>query len=207
MTELAAPNEPLVLADGTKIDPSSGAVIQDAPPPALIPVPTNSEAINIVTRTRKSVNDLPDVPKRMNIISVVLSYKMFGLDDEEIAVALGISLDQVVNIQGLDAFKKMREEITESILQRDSDEVRNIFKQHAKRAARKVVTIMEESDGALGLSAAKDLLDRDGHRPADVVEHRHSMEGGLTIHVVKKGGDDLPAIDVTPEAIADASGP
>lgn len=189
----------LELADGTKISPVDGAVIPDAPPPALVAVPTTSEAVNLVTNVRKAVADLPDVPKRLNIISVVLTYAMFGLSDEEIALACNLTYDQVKRIQAEESYLALYKEIQRNILSVEADEVRTIFRQKAKKAAEKVVTIMEESDGALGLSAAKDLLDRDGHRPADVVEHRHSMEGGLTIVHIKKGGEELPPIDLTPE--------
>ena len=37
------------------------------------------------------------------------------------------------------------------------------------------------------MSAARDILDRSGHRPADVVEHRHRVDGGLVIEYVKRG--------------------
>jgi hypothetical protein len=45
--------------------------------------------------------------------------------------------------------------------------------------------------------AAKDFLDRAGHRPADIVEHRHRMDGGLTIEIIRKDKDDVaPMIDM-----------
>ena len=51
-----------------------------------------------------------------------------------------------------------------------------------------------DSESTRGV-AAKDVLDRAGQRPVDVVEHRHKMEGGLTIEYVEKK-DDIPTIDV-----------
>tara|TARA_R110000803_G_scaffold118785_1_gene187133 strand:- start:508 stop:705 length:198 start_codon:yes stop_codon:yes gene_type:complete len=49
----------------------------------------------------------------------------------------------------------------------------------------------------LQLAAAKDILDRDGHRPADIVEHRHTIEGGLQIEYVdRKATNVLDGINV-----------
>jgi hypothetical protein len=48
------------------------------------------------------------------------------------------------------------------------------------------------------MTAAKDVLDRAGQRPVDIIEHRHKMEGGLTIEYVDKK-DDIPTIDITPD--------
>ena len=47
------------------------------------------------------------------------------------------------------------------------------------------------------MAAAKDVLDRAGHRPADVIEHKHSLEGGLTIEYIDHK-DEIPTIDITP---------
>jgi hypothetical protein len=59
---------------------------------------------------------------------------------------------------------------------------------------------LENNEVGLGtrLGVAKDVLDRAGHRPADIIEHRHKMEGGLTIEYVEKK-DDIPTIDITPK--------
>jgi hypothetical protein len=46
------------------------------------------------------------------------------------------------------------------------------------------------------MSAARDILDRSGHRPADVVEHRHRMDGGLVIEVVRRDAVSVPTIDM-----------
>jgi hypothetical protein len=49
------------------------------------------------------------------------------------------------------------------------------------------------------MAAAKDVLDRSGHRPSDVVEHRHRMDGGLVIEIVKRDGAQMPVIDMESE--------
>ena len=75
-----------------------------------------------------------------------------------------------------------------------------MFVSKSANAANVMVDIMEDSENGpvTRMAAAKDVLDRAGHRPADIVEHKIKMEGGLTIEYVDKK-DDIPVIDITLE--------
>ena len=73
-----------------------------------------------------------------------------------------------------------------------------MFADKSRNAATTVVGLLNSDNETTQLSAAKDILDRAGHRPVDVIEHRHKMEGGLTIEYVEKK-DDIPTIDITPD--------
>ena len=195
--QLADINEPLLLADGTRIDTTTGEVLYDS----LVEVPSATEAIKLVTKTRKRIADLPDVPQRMHVVGAVLSYRLFGFDDQEIALALNLTEAQVGRIIMSDAFITLHKEVVNGILRSETDNVRSLFEQNARRAAENVVKIASRQD-ALGFRAARDVLDRAGMRPADVVEHRHMMDGQLQIvHIRRDKEDDLPVI----EGFADAS--
>ena len=55
-----------------------------------------------------------------------------------------------------------------------------------KKAAQKVMEIMETASPKYALAAAQDILDRGGHRPVDIVEHVNKMDGELRIvHITK----------------------
>lgn len=191
MDQFAELNEPLVLADGTKIDTTTGEVLYDS----LVEVPSATEAIKLVTKTRKRIADLPDVPQRMHVVGAVLSYRLFGFDDAEIALALNLTDAQVGRIVISDAYTTLHREVVNSILHSETDSVRSLFEQGARRAAENVVKISSRTD-ALGFRAARDVLDRAGMRPADVVEHRHMMDGQLQIvHIRRDKHDDLPVIE------------
>lgn len=195
--QLADINEPLLLADGTRIDTTTGEVLYDS----LVEVPSATEAIKLVTKTRKRIADLPDVPQRMHVVGAVLSYRLFGFDDQEIALALNLTEAQVGRIVMSDAFVTLHREVVSGILRSETDNVRSLFEQNARKAAENVVKIAARQD-ALGFRAARDVLDRAGMRPADVVEHRHMMDGQLQIvHIRRDKDDDLPVI----EGFADAS--
>lgn len=193
---LANELEPLILADGTKINPSTGKVIKDKSVSSVIEIPAPTEAQRIVANTRRTIADMPLPSRQMNGVSLVCFYTMWGLTTQEIAIQLGISISQVDSIRELPEYIQLQDDIKKSILEHDSTDLRNFFTQKSRSAANKIVTIMDEDEGALGFAAAKDILDRAGHRPADIVEHRHKMEDSLKIQIIqKKDVSDLPLID------------
>lgn len=191
----------ITLADGTVISMTTGRPVRDrnGVAPGYVAVPTNTEAVREVTRARRRIADLPDTPERMNIISCVASYYLFGLSDFEIAHALNVTEQQVGNIKTTDAFNKLIEAMTESIVEGGKDDVRMLIEQNARNAVQNIVTLMSSDDEKVAVVAAKDILDRAGHRPSDVVEHRHRIEGGLTIEYVRKNADDaMPVLTLEP---------
>ena len=194
---LAKPGDDLVLADGTII--SSDGRARKSSKPRLIPVPSNTQAQRMVTKANRRLADLPALPAQLNVVSVILTYSLWGLRDEEIAIATGLTVDQIHNIREHEAYSRMESDLVQSVIERDSDTVRDMLQRHATRAAERVIELSDSEDDAVALRASQDVLDRAGHRPADVVEHRHTMEGGLRIEYVKR--DDtksLPVIDINP---------
>ncbi|KKM61726.1 hypothetical protein LCGC14_1528800 [marine sediment metagenome] len=187
--------EPLVLADGTKINPIDGLVIHDT---SLVEVPNTEQIKREIVASRKRISDLPVPPGQMNTISVIISYTLFGINDEDISLTLFIPLEQVIQIKKSDSYKNLQEQFIKNILESDLSSVRSMFIQKSKTAADKMFSLLNSDSEATQITAAKDVLDRAGHRPVDVIEHRHKMEGGLTIEYVEKK-DDVPMIDVTPK--------
>ncbi len=194
---LADADEPLVLADGTKINPSNGKVIRDSSARGgFVSIPSASEAQAIVARSRRSVAELPVPPKQMNAISLVLFYSMWGLGDNDIAMTIGaVSLDQVKQIKKLPEYLTLSNDIMKTVLEHESNDIRQFFQQNASQAAKKIVDLTQE-EGVLGFKASQDILDRAGFRPADVVEHKHKFEDALKIEYVKKDPiPDIPTIE------------
>jgi hypothetical protein len=132
----------------------------------------------------------------MNAIGAVFSYVMFGLDDDEVASATGLGVDQVAQIRNSDPYKHLHEAVIRSVLDCESDTVREVFTRNARHAATTMVEALQSGTRADRMAAARDILDRSGHRPADVVEHRHRMDGGLVIEVVKRDSVQIPTIDM-----------
>jgi hypothetical protein len=188
-------NEPLRLADGSLIYPD-GDIREES---VRVEVPTPHEAQQIVIATRRKLSELPEVPKTMNAVSVILSYTLFGLDVEEIAIATSLTIDQIARIKKSDAYTQMHDTVVRSVLDSETSVVRDLFVKQARNAAGVIVRAMEEGTRADRMAAAKDILDRSGHRPSDVVEHRHKLDGGLVIEIVRKEISTMPIIDMEPE--------
>lgn len=181
----ASTDDFLVLADGTKIAPN-GKVVREKKE-RFVEIPSASQAVAIVAKTRRSVAELPLPPSKMNALSLVLFYSMWGLAEADIAIAVGISREQVANIQKLEQYKQMSNDIASAVLAHESNEIRDIFVKHSRTAAEKIVDIVSnaDEDSVLGFKAAQDILDRAGHRPADVVHHKHGLDDSLKIAYIK----------------------
>tara|TARA_R110002110_G_scaffold386342_1_gene597998 strand:- start:1293 stop:1889 length:597 start_codon:yes stop_codon:yes gene_type:complete len=194
---LVVGSEPLILADGTKIDPVNGSVILDE---ILVEVPNTETIKQEIVAARKRINDLPVPPKQMNTLSVIISYSLFGLNDNDISHVLSISAKELETIKASDVYIELQKTLVQNILNSDARDVRGMFVQHSQAAAGVMFNAMIDQANGVNtrMAAAKDVLDRAGHRPADVVEHKHSLEGGLTIEYVHNK-DEIPVIDVTPK--------
>lgn len=193
-------SEPLVLADGTRIDPTSGEVLKERKQrTTFTEVPAPSVAQALVVKSRKSVADLPAPPAQLTGVALVAFYTLFGLGDRDISLALDskISEEQVRRIRNLDAYKDFMSDAKANIIDSSTDLVRDVFQQNAVGAARTVVELAQSDNDVLAFKASQDILDRAGHRPADIVEHRHKMEDALQIVYIERNPDEhAPAIDV-----------
>lgn len=203
--DLPIDNEPLVLADGTKINPENGRVIKDRVA-KFVSVPSPSEAQRIVAKTRKTVADLPLPPQNLSGVALVAFYTLFGLNDQDISIALDgkLTVEQIENIRSLTPYTEFMQTAKENILNTQQDTVREVFQQHADAAAHRIVSFVTDDDTneVLAFKASQDILDRAGHRPADVVEHRHKMEDSLNIVITRRDENEkVPIIDVTPENV------
>ena len=200
---------PLILHDGTKIDTITGEVIVDTvvaengTASAMVQVPTHSEAVDVVMRTRRALTDLPDVAANMHPIAVIVAYEMFGLNTQDIAIALDSSVERVEAIRATSIYMEFKRAATNNLVEAHDDEIRGLLKQHASRAVGTVVRSLSSQNESTALNAAKDILDRGGHTPKQIVEHQHSMMNEMRIvHVDRQSVVPEHArmtIDVTPK--------
>jgi len=191
-------SEPLVLADGTKINPIDGTVVTSE---ILVEVPNNKTIQREIIAARKRISDLPVPPDQMNTLSVILSYSLFGIDDVDISLCISVPIEQINSIKQSDVYLDLQAQFHKTIIESDLSDVRGLFVQHSRNAASVMVDALDPEMGiGTRMAAAKDILDRAGQRPVDVIEHRHKMEGGLTIeYVVKDENKQIPTIDITPK--------
>jgi hypothetical protein len=196
-------NQPLVLADGRVVLPSGVVVPSVAAQATGEEPPTELAAAAVVpppgmaSIPRRKLDDLPDQPRTMNAINVVIGYALFGLDDEATCEATKLTQQQLDKLRASDAYEDMRTIIIRGVLDAEAQSVRDLFQQNARRAVGVLVDGLAAGSRTDRLAAARDLLDRAGHRPADVIEHRHRVDGGLIIEVVRKDErENIPVIEM-----------
>lgn len=202
---LAAQHEPLVLYDGTVIDPVTGREVPQQH--KRVEVPRHSEAVRTLTAVRRRLSELPAPPREMNAISIVCFYTMLGVEDHDIGVATGLTAAQVGRIRMQDAYQTVYREITAAILDADAGNVRLSIQRAAQRAADRQIELVESEDEKIALGASNSVLDRAGHRPVDVVEHRIRSEQSLVIEIIKRDDTAAGATPVVPveyEEVEDA---
>src|SRR3990167_9708575 len=95
-------SEPLVLADGTKIDPKNGSVVRNSV--AMVEVPTHHEARDFMLERNRRLADLPAIPAQITTIGAVLCYVLLGVSDKDIAVALNIHVERIQQVCMSDMF-------------------------------------------------------------------------------------------------------
>jgi hypothetical protein len=125
-----------------------------------------------------------------------MGYVLFGLDDESISEVTKLTVDQVDRIKKSDPYSQMYDAVVRSVMDAETDVVREFIAKNARTAATVMVDGLQAGNRADRMAAARDILDRSGHRPADVIEHRHSVDGGLVIEYVKRSEDKVPTIDM-----------
>lgn len=188
--ELADDDEPLDIG-GQEIVPATPAGRR------VYEVPTANEAQRIIEGSRRHLSDLPVTPKHMNPIACICLYTMYGLDTLEISVATSLPIDQINDIRMSNEYAIMQRAVVDSVMEAETGDVKDFIKKASKKAAQKVSSLVEHADPDVAMRASKDVLDRAGLRPADVVELRGRMDMGLVIEVVDRRDDSKrPVIDM-----------
>lgn len=196
MSDLPTGAEPLVLADGRIILPN-GKMVAPTPPPESESITPVIDYTLVVAPEPRKLEELPDTPRVMNAICVVLAYKLFGLSDDDVATATGTDVERIRRIIDNDAYTEMQRAVVRGVVDSEAGSVRGLFQRYSRDAVGTLVETLKEGKRADRVAAARDILDRAGHRPNDVVEHRHRMEGGLTIEVIRRDGTtEVPTINM-----------
>jgi len=196
MSDVVDATAPLILADGTLVFPD-GRVVKLSEQGAdgtvdVIEIPTPLEAQALVLKTRRTTQDLPDLPRTMNAISVVLSYTLFGLNDEEIALTANITVTQVTRIKALPAYTTMHNALVENLVIAAKEDVRSAFALHSQKALDTMVQLMDKGKQEVRLAASTQVLDRAGLRPVDNGVTREARNNELRIVVITKDERALP---------------
>jgi len=202
----------LPLANGLVIDTRTGqAIIPSTSPEAVIQQqttrtkqPPEAAVVRGRDRNNRSIRrglvDLPADTKAVTTTGVVWLYFILGINDAEIADATGLKLSQVDMIKGLQLFQQLDHLIKDNLATLEADNVQKRIERMSSKALDGLEDILEDEETKPATKARvyMNMLDRGGFSPKQVMEHRHSLEGGLTIRHIREIAQpkQMPSIDV-----------
>lgn len=212
----------LPLANGLVIDTNTGqAILPTTSPDAVIQQQTTrhrqtTQAATIRGRdrnnraVRRGLIDLPADSKAVTTCGVVWLYFTLGINDAEIAEATGLKLSQVDMIKGLQLFTQLDTLVKDNIAALHANNVQKRIDAMSASALDKLEDLVEDEETRPATKARvlMNMLDRGGFSPKQVMEHRHSLEGGLVIRHIREIAQpkkmpivDIDARDITPQVI------
>lgn len=153
---------PLILHDNTRIDTDTGEVIrvQEVLPAGYEEVPTNTAAVELVAQTTRRISDLPDKPDNLHPVAIILTYHLFGLSNEQIAIATDTNVEYVVGVMESEPFNVMKNTIADDVTLMQQNTMMGILEGGARTAATKQVSLISSQDEAVALAASKQVIDR-----------------------------------------------
>jgi hypothetical protein len=192
----------LTLADGTKIDKATGSVVgEEIKTPELLE--ENDETVDedeiVAIKKRIPVNrflaDLPGDVNSTRAIAVICGLTLFGLNDREISIVCSTDMDKITAIKQSERFQDFSTGIIDNVMRAQSDNVRAMFVTNAKTAAEHIISGLQSKEQGIRYMASKEVLDRGGFRPIDVVEHRVKHENELKIVHIRGDAEKQVTID------------
>ena len=184
-------NNVLVLADGTKIDKATGSVIkEEGAKPELLDTDkaeeedSDQEEIAAIKRripVNRFISDLPGDMNGTRAVSVIAGLTLFGLNDREISIVCNTDVDKVGAVKQSQRYEDFLSGVIDNVMRAQSDNVRAMFVNNAKNAAENIISGLQSKIPEVRHMASKEVLDRGGFRPIDVVEHRVKHENELKI--------------------------
>ena len=186
---LPAPDAPLLSADGEAVLPTAARSF------TRIEVPSNSAAQRLVSGTRRKLLDMPALPQHMHAYAALLVYTISGLSDNEISVAMHLDATQIKRLRAQPAYRQIEEYMIQAVKEQVSGQVVDILAGGEIKAAEKITQLVDDMDPKIALAASKDVLDRRGHAPKQVIDLRTQMQNTFRIEVVDKRGE-VPVLDM-----------
>lgn len=212
----------LSLANGLIIDTTTGqAMLPTTSPDAVIKqqqtkYQQTEQAAAVRGRdrnnraVRRGLVDLPADTKAVTTTGVVWLYFTLGINDAEIAEATGLKLSQVDMIKGLQLFSQLDQLVKGNISALQHDDVQKRIDNMSGEALTKLQDLVddEETRPATKSRILMNMLDRGGFSARQIMEHHHSLDGGLVIRHIREVASpksmptlDIDAKDITTQVI------
>lgn len=182
--KLTLPDGTMILANGKAIKPqeqtSNVATIGRE-------ISSGRSAVRTLEKMHRKLGDLPDMPVKMNPIAAIITYTAIGLDNNDIATALGATPDQVQTIKESEAYKQLEQMFDQTIFEDERRNAKHIISRASTKAATQMVAAIDSADENIALVASRDVLKLSG---INTDEENSRRQGALKIIVTRKGEKD-----------------
>ena len=191
---LAQANDPLVLPDGTRIEPDRKNDRLEALQQARA---IASDPATFKPKARRSIVELPEQGKNMNAIALVFTYTLLGLSNAEIADALNTTTRTIEAVKQTNAYEEVFLTIKDEFVNANSSLLESRIAAYSHLALDEVVTLAAKSDKeSIRLSASTDILDRAGVNQKRFDERNQQQEASKLNIVITNAKDTEVNIDM-----------
>lgn len=165
---LAKVGDPIVAANGDIMMEEVDAYDDDVTDSDLEAPRPPTEFKDYRPDVRRVTKDLRAPKDLVNAASVIFTYTMLGISDTEIQENTGISAEDLVKVRESRTYSEIFEAVMRSLINANSEYLEARIAAHTGMAATSIFKIASTSrNTGHRLAAAKDILDRGGHRPQD----------------------------------------
>lgn len=193
MTQLASPDDPLILADGRKIDVTTGRVVKAGS--KVVAPPSSSGLGDTANSARRRIEDVGIPPAMLSSLMAVAAFKLCNFDNIDVCHALGTTPDMLHAVERHSDYQKVVDLLSDSVKQRAQNDARGVLAVAAPRAAQLLADNIDADDDVLAQEAAKGVLDRVGIGKAG--EMGSIGSGAFRIEIVDKRNEgDMPSFSI-----------
>lgn len=175
-----------VLANGKVIDPNA------VEKPANIAtigreISSGRSAVRTLERMHRKLGDLPELPVKMNPIAAIITYTAIGLDNNDIAVSLGATPEQIATIKDSEAYKQIENMFDQTVFEDERRNAKHILAKASEKAVTTMVSLIDSTDENIALTASRDVAKMSGINTEEETDRR---PGALKIVITKRGQKD-----------------
>lgn len=193
MSELAGPDEPLILKDGRRIDTKTGRVVKSA---SQVVLPSSSPVGDISANpARRRVEDTGIPAATLSSLMAVAAFKLCNFDPIDICEALGTTPDMLYAVERHSEYGKVVELLSDAIKNIAQADARGALAIAAPHAARHLINNIDADDDVLAQEAAKFVLGGNGIGKGN--ENIGGMAGAFRIEIIDKRDEaNQPSISI-----------
>jgi hypothetical protein len=148
-------------------------------------IQSGKSAARVLEKMHRKLGDLPEGDsKQLNAIAAILTYTQVGLNDDDIAMALGTHRDAVTGIKDLDAYRQLSDMFDTNVFDDAKRTASHILARASGKAAERITTAVDSDNEQVAVVASREVLKMNGiSADTQTTEKKH----GLSIRIVRKG--------------------